>query len=306
MSARCASVSTFSTTVGAPPTPRSYGRGGVNVGSAGPPFRNWTSAVSSPATKRSGTTAVCTLMPPSRRRSASACASAPRTRRGRRDRRPASRRPRARRARRRRGRDAARTRAAPCPCPTAARLRCRSRRRSGVCSRRAPSRASRRSETPRRHGRSSPTGDALAQLGRRELERERAVPLDGAPRARPGVRRCARRRAGAARSARRCVRATLIGASSACRGRCPSRRPWPSRPEDRRGATSVLDWPLSDERDARAVEPDDLADVRVGVRRGSVARAARGHGDAAAVDRLALKPDPEHAGVARRSSCRRC
>ena len=78
-SARCASVSTFRTSVGAPSTPLSYGRGGVNVGSAGPPFRNWTSAVSSPATNRSGTTAVCTLMPPSRRRSAIACATAART-----------------------------------------------------------------------------------------------------------------------------------------------------------------------------------------------------------------------------------
>ena len=39
----------------APPTPRSNGRGGVSVGFAGPPSRKRTSAVSSPATKPSGT-----------------------------------------------------------------------------------------------------------------------------------------------------------------------------------------------------------------------------------------------------------
>ena len=54
MRAIWAIVSTFWISVGRPPTPRSNGRGGVAVGFAGPPFSQWTSALSSPATNRSG------------------------------------------------------------------------------------------------------------------------------------------------------------------------------------------------------------------------------------------------------------
>ena len=54
MSAMLASVSTFWTSVGRPRTPRSNGRGGTKAGLAGPPFSHCTSALSSPATKRSG------------------------------------------------------------------------------------------------------------------------------------------------------------------------------------------------------------------------------------------------------------
>ena len=65
MSARLASVSTFWMSVGRPRTPRSNGRGGVKVGLAGPPFSQCTSALSSPATKRSGTdtSSICSRAP---------------------------------------------------------------------------------------------------------------------------------------------------------------------------------------------------------------------------------------------------
>ena len=55
ISARCASVSTFCTSVGRPSTPRSKGNGGFSVGFALRPSTARTSAVSSPATNRSGT-----------------------------------------------------------------------------------------------------------------------------------------------------------------------------------------------------------------------------------------------------------
>ncbi len=52
-SATCASVSTFWTSVGRPPTPRWKTRGGVERGSPGPPSSRSTTADSSPARKRS-------------------------------------------------------------------------------------------------------------------------------------------------------------------------------------------------------------------------------------------------------------
>ena len=55
ISARWASVSTFWTSVGAPPTPRSNGRGGLRSASPRRRSAKLTSAVSSPATKPSGT-----------------------------------------------------------------------------------------------------------------------------------------------------------------------------------------------------------------------------------------------------------
>ena len=58
--ARWASVSTFCTSVGAPPTPRSDTRGGTNVGTAGPPLSRFTSADSWPARNRGGASATVT------------------------------------------------------------------------------------------------------------------------------------------------------------------------------------------------------------------------------------------------------
>ena len=108
-----ASVSTLETSVGAPPTPRSNGRGGVDVGSRGAAVQERRRAPT-PRPRRTGrgctigrsfTPAVDAGAPPARR-------SRARRRPGRRGRprsRPRSRRPRARRGRPRRGRGAARS-----------------------------------------------------------------------------------------------------------------------------------------------------------------------------------------------------
>ena len=58
--ARWASVSTFCTRVGAPPTPRSDTRGGTKAGTAGPPLSRLTSADSWPARNRGGASATVT------------------------------------------------------------------------------------------------------------------------------------------------------------------------------------------------------------------------------------------------------
>ena len=117
--ARCASVSAFCTSVGAPPTPRSKGRGGVNVGFAGPPFRKRTSAVSSPATNPRGAATVTSSTLRSTRRLARASipsASARRSsRRHRGPRSPAAHRARRLRERHRRERGAERTERASGP-----------------------------------------------------------------------------------------------------------------------------------------------------------------------------------------------
>ena len=60
ISARCASVSTFCTSVGRPTTPRSKTRGGLNRGIAGSPLTRLASADSSPARKRGGASMIST------------------------------------------------------------------------------------------------------------------------------------------------------------------------------------------------------------------------------------------------------
>ena len=74
MRARWARVSTLSTRVGLPCTPRCAGRGGVIVGRASPRVRNRTSADSSLATYRCGTSATRTSTDRSPARSARAAA----------------------------------------------------------------------------------------------------------------------------------------------------------------------------------------------------------------------------------------
>ena len=146
-----------------------------------PPFRNWTRAVSSPATNRSGTTAVCTRIRGLGRRSARACASVRVDRGGRRD----DDVPRADSASRehvrRRVRDAERRRAAPCPCRTAARPRRRSQRRRAARESSDRTRASPRSGSRRRRGLSGP----IRRRGRA------APPAAARARARRIARRCA-------------------------------------------------------------------------------------------------------------------
>ena len=81
MSARCASVSTFCTRVGFPPSPRSDSRGGVRVG-AGTPFSiQCTTALASPPTNRSAPVTTCTgtWSIPARLRSAAASSMISRT-----------------------------------------------------------------------------------------------------------------------------------------------------------------------------------------------------------------------------------
>ena len=157
MSATCASVSAFATSVGAPSSPCSNGNGGLSDGFASRPESAFTSAVSSPATKRSGTVAVRrrigrrrapslpdrrlddrTLASPTRDEIATTASRAP---------------TRDTRRRRRRARGAERPGAGRDPCRSRARPRRRSRRPTVVCLTLRRRGASLRSGRRRRRGR---------------------------------------------------------------------------------------------------------------------------------------------------------